>query len=120
MIYHEWAAFFRGYSHSETGQIFLSNHAEMEVSKINTTVARTFSFLFHSRSCNIWTATIYKTKYSALFSLIQMHSHLQNTFRVRVMWLSHRDQRKIVKKKQVIKIYPGSLCAFLVCSKYPY
>ena len=72
----------------------------MEVSKINTTVARSFSFQFHLRSCNTWTATIYKTKYSALFSLIQMHSHLQNTFRVRVMWLSHRDQRKNVKKKK--------------------
>lgn len=121
MIYHEWAAFFRGHSHSETGQIFLSNHGGTEVSKINTAVARTFSFQFHSRSCNTWTAAIYKTKYSALFSLIQMYSHLQNTFLVRVMWLSHSDQRKNVKKnKQVIKTYAGSLCAFLVCSKYPY
>lgn len=121
MIYHEWAAFFRGHSHSETGQIFLSNHGGTEVSKINTAVARTFSFQFHSRSCNTWTAAIYKTKYSALFSLIQMYSHLQNTFLVRVMWLSHSGQRKNVKKnKQVIKTYAGSLCAFLVCSKYPY
>ena len=77
----------------------------MEVSKINTTVARSFSFQFHLRSCNTWTATIYKTKYSALFSLIQMHSHLQNTFRVRVMWLSHRDQRKNVKKKNKLQKY---------------
>jgi len=102
--------------------MFSGNHGGIEVSKINNNDASTFNFQFYSRFGRYFTltatTTIHKTKYSVLFSLLQVSGHSQNIFHGRVMGLSHIDQRK--SEIQVIKIYAGPMCVFLMCSQWPY